>query len=218
MSVLQKNPLNEGLSHHIPRPLLDHFASVRIGIIGCGGLGSNCASMLVRSGFKKFLLMDGDRVEASNLNRQIYFPRHVGRYKAAALKELLDELSPNLEILAWDRFYHPEEEPDLFGECDYLVEAVDGAEVKGAILNYCSPHNKWIASASGLGRWDDISRLSTRVLGGGEGAPTIVMTGDGMYEAGPENPPLMPGVVTAAAAQVHALIKQAVKESGYDWS
>ena len=158
-------------------------------------------------------------MEPSNLNRQMFFPRHVGRPKTEALKEMLLELSPNLEIQIRNAYYVPEAEPALFRECDYLLEAVDTAEVKGAILNACPPHNRWIASASGLGHWKDISRISTRVLGGhGKDAPVIVLTGDGTHEVGPEAPPLMPGVVTAAAAQVHALIKQAVKESGYDWN
>lgn len=222
MSALCNDHLQEGLEAHIPRPLLRYFASKRIGIIGCGGLGSNCAFMLARSGFRNFFLVDGDRVEPSNLNRQMFFPRHVGRPKAEALKELLLELSPGLKIQTGNAYYDPEAEPDLFRECDYLLEAVDRAELKGAILNACPPYNRWIASASGLGHWKDISRITTRVLGGrgqdGKDKPVIVLTGDGFHEPAPEAPPLMPGVVTAAAAQVHALTKQAVEESGYDWS
>ncbi len=221
MIPVQTDSLAEGLKSYIPLPLLDYFGKVRVGIIGCGGLGSNCAFMLARSGFRNFDLIDGDIVEPSNLNRQMYFPRHVGRPKAEALKELLLELSPGLNIQTRNTYYNPEAEPALFQNCRYLLEAVDKADVKAAILNFCSPHNRWIAAASGLGSWKDISRISTRTLqvnrGSGEDSALIVMAGDGTHEISPENPPLMPGVVTAAAAQVHALIKQAVKESGYDW-
>ena len=221
MTGIQTDYLTEGLKTYIPLPLLDFFATVRIGIIGCGGLGSNCAFMLVRSGFRNFELMDGDCVEPSNLNRQMFFPRQVGQPKAEALKELLMELSPALDIQARNTYYHPKVEPGLFKNCHYLLEAVDKADTKAEILNSCPAYNRWIATASGLGGCKDISRIGTRTLRGkraaGEDSPVIVMAGDGVHETGPKNPPLMPGVVTTAAAQVHALMKQAVKESGYDW-
>ncbi len=220
MNRTHKDPLAEGLKEHLPQSLLDYFASVRIGIIGCGGLGSHCAFMLARSGFRNFRLRDGDAGEPSNLNRQMFFPRHLGRPKAEALKELLRELSPDLDIQAENSFYDPASQPAHFADCDYLIEAVDRAEVKAAILNFCSPHNPWIASASGLGHWLDISSITTRTLRGkgqeGKKPSLIVLTGDGTHEICGANPPLMPGVVTAAAAQVRALIKQAVKESGYE--
>ena len=72
--------------------------SARIGIAGAGGLGSNAAMMLVRSGVGHLVLVDCDTVEASNLNRQHYFPGHVGQPKVEALKQQLLALNRDLDV------------------------------------------------------------------------------------------------------------------------
>lgn len=60
---------------------LFNIENVCIGIAGLGGLGSNIAMMLARSGIRHFVLADFDIVDESNLNRQHYFPEHLGRKK-----------------------------------------------------------------------------------------------------------------------------------------
>ena len=72
--------------------------SVRVGIAGAGGLGSNCALNLVRVGFEKLTIADFDRVDASNLDRQFYFLDQVGKIKVEALKENLLRINPALEL------------------------------------------------------------------------------------------------------------------------
>ena len=62
---------------------------MRIGIAGAGGLGSNVAVNLVRTGVKKLKIVDFDVVDESNLNRQFYFMDQVGRPKVEALRENL---------------------------------------------------------------------------------------------------------------------------------
>ena len=57
----------------------------KIGIAGLGGLGSNIAMMLARSGIRHFVLADFDTVDESNLNRQHYFPAHLGRKKTECM-------------------------------------------------------------------------------------------------------------------------------------
>ena len=51
--------------------------SARVGLAGAGGLGSNCALNLVRVGFENLTIVDFDRVEAANLDRQFYFIRMI---------------------------------------------------------------------------------------------------------------------------------------------
>ena len=63
------------------------LAAARVGLAGAGGLGSNAAMMLARCGVGSLVLVDGDFVEPSNLNRQQYFPRHLGLPKVEALAE-----------------------------------------------------------------------------------------------------------------------------------
>lgn len=51
----------------------DHLAGFRVGIAGAGGLGSNCAVALARSGVGTLVISDFDVVEPANLNRQYFF-------------------------------------------------------------------------------------------------------------------------------------------------
>ena len=57
-----------------------------VAIAGAGGLGSNCSANLVRVGFRRFRIIDFDRVEASNLDRQFFFQDQIGLPKVEALK------------------------------------------------------------------------------------------------------------------------------------
>ena len=75
---------------------------MRVGIAGAGGLGSNCAWMLVRSGFTDFVIVDHDRVEASNLNRQFFFARQVGMPKVQALSENLLAINPDVKVMTME--------------------------------------------------------------------------------------------------------------------
>ena len=59
---------------------------MKIGIAGVGGIGSNVALNLVRSGVMQLKLIDFDRVEPGNLNRQFYFADQIGLFKVEALK------------------------------------------------------------------------------------------------------------------------------------
>ena len=78
------NVLRRGLARYLAPEQLARLQSVRVGIAGAGGLGSNAALMLARSGVERFLLIDDDVVDASNLNRQQFWPRHVGRPSCSA--------------------------------------------------------------------------------------------------------------------------------------
>jgi len=77
----------------------------RVAVIGCGGLGSWAAAGLACIGVGRLTLVDGDRVERSNLNRQLLFrERDVGRSKVEAAAESLGAFDEQLELRAIDRF------------------------------------------------------------------------------------------------------------------
>ena len=65
----------------------EKFSRGRVAICGLGGLGSRVAELLTRAGVGYLRLIDFDRLEATNLNRQWYFMEQLGRYKAEALAE-----------------------------------------------------------------------------------------------------------------------------------
>ncbi|HHY79435.1 MAG TPA: sulfur carrier protein ThiS adenylyltransferase ThiF, partial [Thermoanaerobacter sp.] len=88
------------LKNYFDEKMLDKLSRVKILLIGCGGLGSNVAVMLIRSGIKNLTIVDFDEVDILNLNRQNYFLHHVGEKKVLALKDTLFKINPHANIAA----------------------------------------------------------------------------------------------------------------------
>ncbi|MDP8264129.1 MAG: sulfur carrier protein ThiS adenylyltransferase ThiF [Candidatus Aceula lacicola] len=133
--------------------------SVKIGIAGAGGLGSNCAFNLVRVGFKHFSIVDFDLIEFSNLNRQFYFYDQNEKKKVEVLKENLKRINPDIDIEVSSQKVEGNNIADLFVDCHIVVEAFDKAEYKSIFVEYFLKTDKFIVSASGMagiGKSDDI--------------------------------------------------------------
>ena len=76
-----------------------HLSKFRVGIAGAGGLGSNCAVALARSGVGTLVISDFDIIEEPNLNRQYYFTDQVGLMKTVALKENIARINPDVSVI-----------------------------------------------------------------------------------------------------------------------
>lgn len=137
---------------------------MKIGILGAGGIGSNVAVNLVRSGVSNLKIADFDRIELSNLNRQFYFHDQIGKSKVETLKENLMRIEPNLEIEIIDEKIEKNNIKDLFSDCDILVEAFDKKEYKKLLVEEFYGSNKLIVSASGVAH-HDIDDISTKKFG-----------------------------------------------------
>lgn len=139
---------------------LNKVQRVKIGIAGTGGLGSNCAQFLVRSGFRKFRLVDFDRVEYSNLNRQFFFNRQVGQPKVEALKQNLLEINKDIEVEVLPAKIEAYNVAELFADCDAVIEALDRPEYKKLVVEAYLNSGKLLVAASGLagyGKTDGIT-------------------------------------------------------------
>ena len=134
-----------------------------IGVAGLGGLGSNIALSLARVGVKKLVLADFDVVEPSNLNRQQYFVRHIGMQKTQALKELINDVNPFVEVETHDIFLDEKNVASVFGECEILCEAFDNVAGKAMILNEAgaSLKDKKIIGASGMAGYFSSNLIKT---------------------------------------------------------
>ena len=100
----------------------------RVAIAGLGGLGSNVAIALTRIGVGHLHLLDFDRVDLTNLNRQQYFLDQVGRYKTEALSETLQRINPYLDIRFDTVKITDENIKELFLEDEIVCEAFDVPE------------------------------------------------------------------------------------------
>lgn len=127
---------------------------MRIGIAGAGGIGSNVAVHLVRSGVKKLKFGDFDKVEQSNLNRQFFFADQLGEYKAVALYQNLKRINPDgdfqYEIIKFER----DNIGEFFKDCDIVIEGFDRNEYKSMLIEELIPMKKIIISASGIAHWN----------------------------------------------------------------
>jgi len=106
----------------------------KIGIAGAGGLGSNIAVNLVRSGVDNIKIADFDVIDESNLNRQFYFKDQVGMVKVEALKVNLTRINPELSIEIQGTKLNEGNMKEFFADCDIVVEAFDNSIYKAMLL------------------------------------------------------------------------------------
>lgn len=98
----------------------------RVLVAGAGGLGSSVLIYLAAAGVGRIRIVDSDRVELSNLNRQTLYSTHdIGKLKAPAAKERLALLNPDIEIEALAESITGETVFDLVGEYPVIVDAMD---------------------------------------------------------------------------------------------
>ena len=96
--MLTKEEIREALVERHSEEVQSKLDEAKVAIAGLGGLGSNIAFFLTRIGIGHLHLIDFDRVDITNLNRQQYRMEHIGRYKTEALLEELREINPYLEV------------------------------------------------------------------------------------------------------------------------
>lgn len=123
---------------------------MKVGIAGVGGIGSNVAMHLVRAGCTSLKLVDFDRVELSNLNRQFFFADQVGGYKVDMLRENLLRTVPDAAIETTSLRLTPENMLDTFSDCQLLVEGFDDQQSKKILVEIFADVDMPIVSASGI--------------------------------------------------------------------
>ena len=128
------NEFETAISHFYSPEEFRKLQNSVVGIIGAGGLGSNCAVNLVRSGIRNLIVADYDIVELSNLNRQHYFSCHVGQYKVEALQDVLTALNSNVIVKIYKDKLTTENIPEIYKKADILIEAFDAVEAKSMFL------------------------------------------------------------------------------------
>ena len=197
--------LEQGLCRYLSPEQLAGLAAARVGLAGAGGLGSNCAMMLARSGIGHFVLVDSDVVEASNLNRQYYFPRHVGQSKVSALSELIRELG-DARVDVHRVWLDAGNIQEILALAPIWVEAMDGAEAKSLFVEEALRAGVFCVSASGLAGWGGLP-LQRRVLTHQDGSPRLVLVGDFTTAVSETLPPLAPRVIQAAGMQADAVLE-----------
>ena len=152
--------------------------NAKIAIAGCGGLGSNVAVALARAGVGRMIIVDFDKVEASNLNRQHFFTSDIGKSKIGAIKPYLKKVNHKIKLDLYKLKLTKEDIAEIFKDADILIEAFDKAESKQWLIEaWCKAYpDRPIIVGSGLSGIGDSNSLKVKSAG------NIYFCGDGETE------------------------------------
>ena len=140
---------------------LQRLHDIRVILFGVGGVGSWCAESLVRSGVKHLTIVDSDRVNISNVNRQLMATTQtVGQVKVEMLKERLLSINPEAEITAIQDIYNAENsETFKLNEYDVIIDAIDSLAEKAHLLLTASRTDALLYSSMGAALKMDPTRI-----------------------------------------------------------
>lgn len=175
-----------------------------VAIVGCGGLGSNAAHMLVRAGVGELTLIDFDVVEADNLNRQLFFPDQIGLPKTEALAATLLRIRPDLRLTLHKTCVGPENAAETVGDADVVIEATDRADVKAMLVGTLLDTRPGVplVAASGLAGFGSANEIATERVG-----EDFYLVGDLESDVRDGLPLMASRVMVAAAHEAHAAIR-----------
>lgn len=162
--VPSREVMREALNIRHGEDLQNKISAARVAVCGLGGLGSNIAIALARAGVGHLHLIDFDRVDLTNLNRQQYAVGQLGQYKTDALRETLSLVSPYCDVTCDTIKVTEETLPDLLRNEDYICEAFDRAEAKAMLVSGVLEHfpEKYLVAGSGLAGLGSANTIQTR--------------------------------------------------------
>lgn len=143
---------------------LEKLADSTVMVVGLGGVGSSCAEALARGGVGNLILLDGDVIEESNLNRQaLAFVSTVGRVKAEVMENMVADINPDCTTYAQKVYLTRENLADTFAQFprpDYVIDAIDNVTGKIEIAQWCAENRVHLISSMGGGNKLDPSYLT----------------------------------------------------------
>lgn len=160
---ISREQLDQAFDARFPEEMRTKLRNARVAVAGLGGLGSNIAVMLARSGVGELLLMDFDTVDVTNLNRQMYLIPQLGKPKAEALPEILYQINPYLAYRSVCIKVTPDNVKELFSEYPIVCEAFDKPDQKAMLvrelLMQCP--KTIVVSGNGMAGYADANEIRT---------------------------------------------------------
>ncbi len=196
-------------ARHTPG-VYEKVRSARVAVAGLGGLGSNIALSLARTGVGFLHLIDFDVVEPSNLNRQQYGIRHLGMPKAEALKAQIAEINPFVDVVAEQLRLTEQNVASVFSKDEIVCEAFDSPEAKAMLVNALRERwpEKYIVAASGMAGYASANEIFTRKVMG-----RLYICGDGQSAARPGCGLMAPRVAVCAGHQANMVLRLILGEA-----
>ena len=132
---------------------MEKLNDAKVAIFGLGGVGSFVCEGLARSGIGNFILVDYDKIDETNINRQLIATvKTVGKYKVDLMRERILEINPDANVETYKEFYMADSEIDILTEdLSYAVDCVDTIMAKIAIICKCDEIGVPVISSMGTG-------------------------------------------------------------------
>ena len=132
---------------------LQRLQNSKVAIFGIGGVGGYALEALVRAGIGFIDIIDNDKVNITNINRQIIaLHSTIGQSKVNIAKQRAFDINPNLELNAIEKFYSPENSNDFdLKKYDYIVDAIDSLTSKIELIVRAKEVGIPIISSMGTG-------------------------------------------------------------------
>ncbi len=152
-------------ARHTPK-VYEKVKKSRVAVAGLGGLGSNIAINLARTGVGTLHLIDYDVVEPSNLNRQQYLIKHLGMEKTKALKEQIHDINPYVKVIVHNEKITEENCLRIFKDDFIICEAFDNPESKAMLVNKLLEKRKdvYIIASSGMAGYFSSNSIKTKKI------------------------------------------------------
>ena len=202
--MISKEELDRAFDARFPDEMQDKLRGAKVAVAGLGGLGSNIAVMLARSGIGHLFLVDFDVVDVTNLNRQMYFISHLGLPKTEALPQILYQINPYLTCESVRIKVMPENVRELFKEYPIVCEAFDKPDQKAMLvrelLMQCP--ETIVVSGNGMAGYGDTNDICTS-----QKMRRLYVCGDQKTDVGGGIGLMAPRVAACAAHEANKVIQ-----------
>lgn len=202
--MISKEELDRAFDARFPDEMREKLRGAKVAVAGIGGLGSNIAVMLARSGIGHLFLVDFDVVDVTNLNRQMYFISHLGLPKTEALPQILYQINPYLTCESVRIKVMPENVRELFKEYPIVCEAFDKPDQKAMLvrelLMQCP--ETIVVSGNGMAGYGDTNDICTS-----QKMRRLYVCGDQKTDVGGGIGLMAPRVAACAAHEANKVIQ-----------
>lgn len=137
----------------------------RVAVIGLGGVGSYAVEALARAGIGKFLIIDFDVVNLSNLNRQLLAMHStIGKSKTTLMEQRIKDINPDAEVECISEFLSKDNRDSYLNKIDFLIDAIDSLGPKIGLIEYAVKNTIRIISVMGAGNRFDPAQIHISTL------------------------------------------------------
>lgn len=132
-------------------------------VVGCGAVGSFAIEALARAGVGNFILIDSDKIEESNINRQLFaLDSTIGLYKVDVAAARIFDINSSIKVVSLRMFF--DKNTNVFFQPDFVIDAIDTVDSKIALYKWCLERDIKFVSSMGAARKKDPAQIKQAKL------------------------------------------------------